>query len=338
MEAPRETLILVDADDREIGTSEKIDAHRRGLLHRAFSVVVWDSAGRQLLQKRALGKYHSGGLWTNACCGHPRPGEAVEAAAMRRLGEEMGFTCEIEWLGIVQYDASFENGLSEREVVHVFRGRYDGPVRPDPAEAEGYQWCALDRIRSDIAETPDRFSVWFKRYIAEEWPVALIRPSAARGTSTAHRAEASTMASDAHSDASSDMPAILARIVGDFAADSGTIHFIGLDAHLHLAAASPGIPDAVLAIIRTIPVGKGMAGLAVERAEPVTACNIQTDASGDVRPGAKATGLAGSIVVPIFDGETVVGALGVANRSERTFSDEEIARLVLEGRRLAARR
>ena len=130
----------------------------------------------------------------------------------------------------------------------------------------------------------------------------------------------------------------LARIVRDYAADSGTIHFLGNDGLLHLAAASQGMPDHVLAIIKTIPVGKGMAGLAVERAKPVDACNIQTDTSGDVRPGAKATGLAGSIVVPIFDGDTVIGALGVANRSERTFSENEIAGIVDEGRKLAAAR
>ncbi|KWT64212.1 GAF domain-containing protein [Hyphomicrobium sulfonivorans] len=130
----------------------------------------------------------------------------------------------------------------------------------------------------------------------------------------------------------------LARIIGEFAADSGTIHFIADDGLLHLAAASAGMPEQVLAIIRTIPVGKGMAGLAVERAQPVDACNIQTDTSGDVRPGAKATGLAGSIVVPIFNGETVVGALGVANRSERVFTADEIARLQEEGRKLAALR
>lgn len=130
----------------------------------------------------------------------------------------------------------------------------------------------------------------------------------------------------------------LARIVCDFAADSGTIHFLAADGHLHLAAASAGIPEPVLAIIRTIPVGKGMAGLAVERATPVNACNIQTDTSGDVRPGARATGLAGSIVVPIFDGTEVVGALGVANRAERTFSDDEVVRLLNEGRDLAAAR
>lgn len=130
----------------------------------------------------------------------------------------------------------------------------------------------------------------------------------------------------------------LERIIGDFAADSGTIHFLGKDGLLHLAAATPGMPESVLSIIRTIPIGKGMAGLAVERAKPVDACNIQTDTSGDVRPGAKATGLAGSIVVPIFDGDTVVGALGIANRTERTFTEDEIARLLAEGRKLAAAR
>jgi len=130
----------------------------------------------------------------------------------------------------------------------------------------------------------------------------------------------------------------LARIVCLMAADSGTIHFLRADGKLHMAAASPGIPDHVLAVIREIPVGKGMAGLAVERRAPVDACNIQTDASGDVRPGARATGLAGSIVVPIFDGDTVIGALGVANRAERTFSETETAILLAEGRRLASLR
>ena len=130
----------------------------------------------------------------------------------------------------------------------------------------------------------------------------------------------------------------LVRIVREFAADSGTIHFLGDDGQLHLAAASPGMPEPVLAIIRTIPVGKGMAGLAVERKEPVNACNIQTDSSGDVRPGAKATGLAGSIVVPIFDGNEVVGALGIANRSERNFTDDEISALIECGRELALAR
>src|SRR5205085_4962659 len=115
----------------------------------------------------------------------------------------------------------------------------------------------------------------------------------------------------------------LALAVAHFRADSGTIHMLQPDGLLHLKAASEGLPEAVLAIVRTVPIGKGMAGLAVERAEPVGACNIQTDASGDVRPGARATGMEGAVVVPIFGGERAVGALGIANRVPRTFSSEE---------------
>lgn len=135
---------------------------------------------------------------------------------------------------------------------------------------------------------------------------------------------------------SADAEAALARIIAQMQADSGTIHLLGADGLLHLEAASAGMPEAVLAVIKTIPVGKGMAGLAVERREPVNACNIQTDTSGDVRPGARATGLAGAIVVPIFRGEDVVGALGVANRGERTFTEAEIAELIMAGRALVA--
>jgi len=174
-----ETLIVVDGDDREIATAEKLDAHRRGLLHRAFSVIVWGADGRQLLQKRAVGKYHSGGLWTNACCGHPRPGEQAGAAALRRLGEEMGFCCALEMIGAVRYRAAFDNGLVENEIVHVFRGRYDGRIVPSPVEVEGYQWCSMADIRGAIAAEPSCFSVWFRQYIAEEWPMALAPSPAA---------------------------------------------------------------------------------------------------------------------------------------------------------------
>jgi L-methionine (R)-S-oxide reductase len=123
--------------------------------------------------------------------------------------------------------------------------------------------------------------------------------------------------------------------IAHFRADSGTIHMLEADGLLHLKAASKGLPEAVLAIVRTVPVGKGMAGLAVERAAPVGACNIQTDGSGDVRPGARATGLEGAVVVPIFDGEKAAGALGIANRSERSFSGEETALLIEVGRTIA---
>jgi signal transduction protein with GAF and PtsI domain len=130
----------------------------------------------------------------------------------------------------------------------------------------------------------------------------------------------------------------LARIVEHFAADSGTVHFVEADGYLHLAAVTAGMPDAVLATIRRIPIGKGMAGLAVERRQPVNACNIQTDTSGDVRPGARATALGGAIVVPIFRGDDVVGALGIANRRERAFADAEVASLLCAGRLLAEMR
>jgi len=127
---------------------------------------------------------------------------------------------------------------------------------------------------------------------------------------------------------------VLSAVIGSFAADSGTLHLLGEDGVLHLRAAA-GIPDQVRAIIGRIPVGKGMAGLAVERAEPVTACNIQTDDSGDVRPGARATGMEGAIVVPVFRGDEAVGALGIANRGERTFCPGEIELLLEIGRRIA---
>ena len=136
--------------------------------------------------------------------------------------------------------------------------------------------------------------------------------------------------------ASSDDEA-LAAVVGHMKADSGTIHLIGPDGMLHLAAATRGFPDFVLKTIGTIPVGKGMAGLAVERRAPVDACNIQTDKSGDVRPGAVATGMEGAIVVPIFRGEEVIGSLGVANRGERTFAAAEIDDLIEAGRVIAGK-
>ena len=127
----------------------------------------------------------------------------------------------------------------------------------------------------------------------------------------------------------------LAQIIGHFKADSGSIHMLAPDGNLHLKA-SIGIPDVVLNLVRVVPIGKGMAGLAAQRREPITICNIQTDASGDVRPGAKKTGMEGAIVVPMFNGDDeVVGTLGIANRAERAFADDETALLIEYGRSLA---
>jgi GAF domain-containing protein len=135
--------------------------------------------------------------------------------------------------------------------------------------------------------------------------------------------------------AANDYSAALQSIISHFQADSGTIHMLESDGVLHLKAASQGLPEAVLAAVRLVPVGKGMAGLAVERGEPVDTCNLQTDASGNVKPGARATGMEGAIVVPIFAGQKAVGALGIANRATRTFTAEETALLMEAGRAIA---
>jgi GAF domain-containing protein len=142
---------------------------------------------------------------------------------------------------------------------------------------------------------------------------------------------------DVAADGAQPWDEVLNRVLQHFGADSGTIHLLGADGALHLAAASRGIPSVVLDTIRTVPVGKGMAGLAVERNGPVTACNIQTDASGDVRPGALATGLQGSIVVPIVRNGKATGALGIANRRERTFTEQETDLLLRVAARLGVR-
>jgi GAF domain-containing protein len=135
--------------------------------------------------------------------------------------------------------------------------------------------------------------------------------------------------------AGGDWNSALTAIIQYFEADSGTVHVMGADGHLHLQAASAGIPPPVLDIVRVVPVGKGMAGLAAERREPVSICNIQTDTSGDVRPGARATGLEGAIALPMMSGELVAGVLGVANRAPRTFTPEETGDLLAAGRTLA---
>lgn len=171
-ELDRERVVLVDAQDREIGTADKLEAHRRGLLHRAISVLIRDSEGRLLLQKRHAGKYHSGGLWTNCCCSHPRPGEAPIEAAHRRLREEMGFGCPLEPLGLTSYRAAVGDGLTEHEVVHLFAGTYDGPVAPNPREADGFAWTDASELTKDLAARPDHYTAWFRHYSAASWPLA----------------------------------------------------------------------------------------------------------------------------------------------------------------------
>ncbi|HEV3471368.1 MAG TPA: isopentenyl-diphosphate Delta-isomerase [Pyrinomonadaceae bacterium] len=157
-----EQVILVDEADREVGTGGKLEAHREGALHRAFSVFVFDRRGRLLLQKRAAGKYHSGGLWSNTACGHPRPGEATAEAARRRLREEMNFDCELrEAFGFV-YRAELRGGLVEHEYDHVFVGVYDGEPSPDAAEVEDWKWLSVEELRRGLEAEPERYSPWLR--------------------------------------------------------------------------------------------------------------------------------------------------------------------------------
>jgi len=160
-----EQVILVDPDDREIGAAEKLAAHvDGGSLHRAFSVMVFDAEGRMLLQRRAPGKYHSPGLWTNTCCGHPRPGEAIDRAARRRLMEEMGFTCELEPAFAFLYRTDVGGGLTEHEYDHVFVGHYDCDPHPDPQEADAWRWVSPADLRREIAADPHAFTTWFAMF------------------------------------------------------------------------------------------------------------------------------------------------------------------------------
>lgn len=158
-----EKVILVDEKDREIGTEEKLKAHKNGgKLHRAFSVFIFNSKGEMLLQKRAKTKYHSPGLWSNACCSHPRPGETLEEAVHRRLKEEMGFDCKLKEAFSFIYRAEVGNGLTEWEFDHVWIGRFDGKPRPDIEEAEEWKWINIEELKKDIKEHPENYTPWFK--------------------------------------------------------------------------------------------------------------------------------------------------------------------------------
>lgn len=154
-------VILVNEQDEPVGTMEKLEAHQKGLLHRAFSVFVVNPQGEMLLQQRAQDKYHSGGLWTNTCCSHPLPGEDVLDASHRRLMEEMGFDCSLREIFSFTYRAEFDNGLTEHEFDHVLFGEYDGEVVPDAAEVQAVRYLSLSEIRRLLVEEPDTFTHWF---------------------------------------------------------------------------------------------------------------------------------------------------------------------------------
>ncbi|MBS7250291.1 MAG: isopentenyl-diphosphate Delta-isomerase [Candidatus Freyarchaeota archaeon] len=157
-----EMVILVDQNDNEVGTGEKMKIHEEGRLHRAFSIFVFNSKGETLLQKRAKSKYHSGGLWSNTCCSHPRPGEDTEQAAHRRLKEEMGFDCDLKKIFAFVYKANLDHNLTEYEFDHVFVGNYDGKVEINPMEAEDYKWVNMKTLKDNVEKHPEKYTVWFK--------------------------------------------------------------------------------------------------------------------------------------------------------------------------------
>jgi isopentenyl-diphosphate Delta-isomerase len=161
-----EQVVLVNERDEELGTMGKLEAHQKGALHRAFSVFLFDREGRLLLQRRASGKYHSAGLWTNTCCSHPRQGETLEAAAQRRLREEMGIEGHLEHRFSFIYKAGFDNGLHEHELDHVFFGRSDATPSPDPEEVAEWKRVPVQELDAEMKAHPERFTVWLR----DCWP------------------------------------------------------------------------------------------------------------------------------------------------------------------------
>lgn len=157
-----ERVILVNEKDEQIGLMPKMEAHEKALLHRAFSVFVFNEKSELMIQQRALGKYHSPGLWTNTCCSHQREGESNIEAGKRRLQEEMGFSTELRDTVSFIYKAPFDNGLTEHEFDHILVGDFFGEPKPNPEEAHDWKWMSLDDLKQDMQENPQIYTEWFK--------------------------------------------------------------------------------------------------------------------------------------------------------------------------------
>ena len=157
-----EQVILVDINDNQLGVMEKMEAHQKGLMHRAISVFIFNSQGQMLLQKRALHKYHSPGLWSNACCTHPRPSETQINAAHRRIKEEMGMSCSLHWKFKFNYITHFDNGLTENELDHVFVGYSNDVPCLNPEEVVDYKYMSINDINRDVSANPSNYTSWFK--------------------------------------------------------------------------------------------------------------------------------------------------------------------------------
>lgn len=164
-----EKVILVNEKDEAIGEIEKLEAHQKGLLHRAFSVFIFNSKNELLLQRRALDKYHSPGLWTNTCCSHPRPGESILEAANRRLNEEMGIATKLEHKGSFIYKADFDNGLTEHELDHIVIGFFSENPKINPEEVDSFKWLDLESVKTDLEQNPHNYTVWFREIINQNF-------------------------------------------------------------------------------------------------------------------------------------------------------------------------
>ena len=163
----QEFVILVDENNKELGLMEKQEAHQKAVLHRAFSVLVFNDKGELLLQQRALNKYHSAGLWANTCCSHPRANEETIEAAHRRLMEEMGFDCELTEKFSFVYKAPFDNGLTEHELDFIFTGVFNGTPQINSEEVNTYKWMGLDEVVIDADKNPNNYTAWFKIILKE---------------------------------------------------------------------------------------------------------------------------------------------------------------------------
>lgn len=156
-----EKVVLVDKSGNQIGLMPKLEAHQKGILHRAFSIFLFNSENQILLQKRSLIKYHSAGLWTNTCCSHPRDGEDIIDAGKRRLYEEMGIKTELKKEFEFTYNVVLENGLTEHEFDHVLIGNFNGTPILNKDEVEDWKWMSLEEIEKDINENKEDYTVWF---------------------------------------------------------------------------------------------------------------------------------------------------------------------------------
>jgi isopentenyl-diphosphate delta-isomerase len=156
-----EQVILVDTNDQAIGLMPKMEAHEKGVLHRAFSVFILNDKNQLMLQQRALHKYHSPGLWTNTCCSHQRDGEDNISAGKRRLLEEMGFETELSEVTSFIYKAPFDNGLTEHELDHIMIGHHNDAPYVNPEEVANWKWMALEAVRDDIMHHPEHYTAWF---------------------------------------------------------------------------------------------------------------------------------------------------------------------------------